>query len=180
MRDPEAAPAALGPRWYAAKTQPRKEALAQLHLSRQDFETFCPQILAPTRRRRQGRGKTVATPTAFFPGYVFVRIDLQRDPWRSINGTIGVSHLVQFGALPANVPAGLVEALQKSANDNGLLQFCDDLKPGDSVRLTGGSFDGRIAKVLRTESKDRVSVLLDLMSRELPALVSRSQIMRLV
>jgi transcription antitermination factor NusG len=31
---------------------------------------------------------------AYFPAYLFVRFDLTKDRWRSVNGTLGVSRLV--------------------------------------------------------------------------------------
>ena len=168
-----------GSRWYAAKTQPTKEGLAEIHLKRQRFACFCPKIRAANPRLRRGRPpSSVSAP--LFPGYIFVQLDLDRDQWRSVNGTIGVSKLVQFGDAPAAIPKGFIEGLRDGANDEGYLSLGSEAQPGDTVRLAGGAFDGLIGKVLRTESKGRVAILLQLLSREMPVIVSNAQAMRLV
>ena len=107
--------AAAAQRWYAAQVQPRKERLALIHLQRQHFVTHCPVVT----RRRQLRGRSVTGSEPLFPGYVFLELDCGRDPWRSVNGTIGVSGVVNFGIRPAALPAGFVEQLPRLAGEGG-------------------------------------------------------------
>src|SRR5688572_18745613 len=77
-------------RWFAVQTLHRRESGAQLQLEAQGFAVFLPQITRTVRHARQLR--TVRTP--LFPSYAFVRLDVERDRWRSINGTYGVARLV--------------------------------------------------------------------------------------
>ncbi len=88
-----------------------------------------------------------------------------------------MSHLVQFGTMPAALPIGLVEDLQNQTDGSGLLQFKDELQTGDPVRLTGGAFDGWIGKVRSVNARGRVEVLLELLSREIPVVVNRAQLL---
>ena len=154
--------AAAAQRWYAAQVQPRKERLALIHLQRQHFVTHCPAV---TRKRRL-RGRLVTGSEPLFPGYVFVALECGRDPWRSINGTIGVSRLVSFGTQPAVLPTGFVERLQLLAGEGGEVRFDDPLQVGDGVRIIGGPFDDLCGILASSGAKTRVTVLLQLLSGE--------------
>jgi transcriptional antiterminator RfaH len=150
-------------RWYAVQSQPRREQLALLHLGRQHFEAFCPMV-SKVRRRARG-AQTVHSP--FFPGYLFVRLDLGADRWRSINGTIGVIRLVAFssGGCPAPLPRGFVEKLQEMSEAGGLAAN-DSLSAGDAVRVIGGPFDDLCGVLETSGSAERVTILLTLLGQE--------------
>jgi transcriptional antiterminator RfaH len=158
------------------KTQPRREALAELHLKRQAFEAFLPTSPQVVRRGR----KLVSVASPFFPGYLFVHLDVERDRWRSVNGTVGVSNLVQFGDRPTPVPAGLVEDLLALAGPDGDVKFDETFKPGESVRLIGGAFDRMEAVFQCADGPERVRVLMTLLAREMSVTVPRSVVMSVV
>jgi transcriptional antiterminator RfaH len=80
-------------RWYVAQTIARRELFALGELEAQSFRAFCPYVMRTVRHARKAR--TVRS--AFFPGYLFVALDLARDRWRSINGTLGVKRLLVDG-----------------------------------------------------------------------------------
>ena len=89
-----------GERWYAVQTLQYAEKRAQAQLEQQKFRTFLPK-----RRKTIRHARKLSTVTAaFFPGYLFVLLDLNRDRWRSVNGTFGISTLVMAGELPCPVP----------------------------------------------------------------------------
>ena len=112
----------------------RREIGAARQLERQGFRTFLPQMLKTVRHARQLR--TVRA--AVFPGYVFVALDLARDRWRSVNGTINVSRLIMGEDMPLPVPTGIVEALMAYRDASGLCRLDRDLQPGrDSARDCG-------------------------------------------
>lgn len=96
--------AATDDRWYVARTHPHVEAKAQAHLHRQGFATYLPQYLK--KRRHARRFDTVQAP--LFPCYLFVAIDIQRQRWRSISSTVGVSHLVGNGDHPTEVASTVI------------------------------------------------------------------------
>lgn len=161
-------------RWFAVRAQPRKEQLAELHLKRQGFEAFLPRMQKSVRRPTGTA--TVLTP--FFPGYLFVQLDLGVDRWRSVNGTIGVIGLVQFGDTPTPTPAGLVEGMVERASENDEVRFeAAPLISGQQVRFVGGAFDGCIGAFEGMEPDERVTVLLGLMSRQVRVRVPRAAVM---
>jgi transcription elongation factor/antiterminator RfaH len=154
-----------GPRWYAVYTRPHRELGASSQLEAQGFLPFVPTCKKTVRHAR--RFRTVNA--AFFPRYLFVKLDLRSDQWRSVNGTFGVSTLVMGGDRPRPVPQGIVEQLRAIADTNGLV----GLQPGERVRVLAGPFAEMIGEVLRVSERDRVQILLNLMGASVPVDVRR-------
>ena len=155
-----------GSRWYVAQTRPRDEALARRHLANQDFVSFCPTIVRVAR----GGARRAERLEALFPGYVYVQLDLERQRWRSVNGTIGVLRLVAFGAaghaLPVALPREFVEQLQALGGEHGQARFAETLVPGQNVRVIGGPFDQMSGQLSSLDALGRVTVLLDILAKQ--------------
>ncbi len=149
--------------WYAVNTQPRAEHTASFHLNRQGFQTYLPTYLK--RRRHARRADTVAAP--FFPRYLFVAIDVATQRWRSINSTIGVSHIVSTGDMPAPVPDQIIAELKKSENEHGLIELKRPrFSPGDKVTVLDGAF-ADYGGIFEAETDEkRVAILLELLGRK--------------
>lgn len=163
---PSSGPLAAGTgrrRWYAVQAQPRREQLALSHLERQGFASFCPFVT----KLRKSRCARAATRAPFFPGYLFVDLDLEQERWRSINGTIGVMRLVGFSSSgrPAPLPRGFVEALQE-LTISGAGQAVDELNIGDRIRVIGGPFDDLCGVLETSAEQERVTILLSLLGQE--------------
>jgi transcriptional antiterminator RfaH len=159
--------------WYAVHTKPRQETVASEHLSRQGFETHAPVILAP--RRRRGRWSEVVQP--LFPGYLFVRLDLEHQNTAPIRSTRGVTGLVRFGGLPTPVPQGVVERLVAAGTAcEGAVRLEYLFQPGDRVEIVSGALAGLEAVFLAASGQERVRVLLEMLGRENRVLLSRHQL----
>jgi len=150
-----------GERWYLAHTLPNKEATVVMRLSAQGFRNFLPRRMKTVRHAR--RIREVNAPV--FPRYIFVALDLDRDQWRSVNGTIGVSSLFMAEDRPLPVPSGIVETLIMSADRAGRLRFARDLRKGQKVRLVNGPFADALGVLDRLDNKGRIEVLLDIMGK---------------
>ena len=148
-----------GERWYVAQTLRHRENLANVHLAAQNFKIFLPRFRKPVRHSRKIR--EVISPV--FPGYIFVALDVERDRWRSINGTFGVARLLSADGRPMPVPSGIVEAFILSLDEVGLLHFEFGLKLGQSVSVVAGPFAQRLGVLERLDGKGRVRVLLEIM-----------------
>jgi transcriptional antiterminator RfaH len=161
-------------RWYVVYCQTRQEARADFNLRRQGFETWLPRLRQTRRHAR--RIDTVFVP--LFPSYLFVSLDLDRQPWRSINGTYGVRRILCTNEHPSPVAKGFIETLQETVDENGLVAAPKDtFKCGDRVRLVASPFADMIGTLARLTDKDRVAVLLNVLGREVQALVSRRALM---
>jgi transcriptional antiterminator RfaH len=165
-------PLADATRWYAVQCQPHRERIAAAHLANQDFRVFLP--LREKTRRHARKIETVKVP--FFPGYLFVQLDLSRDRWRSVNGTLGVVHLVMQGLRPLPAPEGIVEALKANCDEDGLLFWAADLVPGQAVRVLNGPFADFIGELERMTDTGRLRVLLDIMGGRTPVLLPRGTV----
>jgi transcriptional antiterminator RfaH len=151
-----------GARWYVAETLPRKEALAIEHLRRQSFESFCPRFrkLRSHARRR----KLVLVP--LFPNYVFIRLDAARQPWRSINGTIGVRQLIGSERnRPEAMPDAAMQYILSRCDDGLVTRLVDQPRTGQAVRILSGPFADSLASIEALDERGRVSVLLDILGR---------------
>lgn len=151
-------------RWYAVQAKTGHEALAELNLRRQSYETFLPCSYRTIRHARQIR----TTRAAFFPGYLFTALDLEIDRWRCIDGTIGVLRLIKADERPLAAPQGLVEAMIAVTGEDGALDLAAGLEPGATVRVIGGPFADQLATVERMNGPDRVRVLLSMMNQTVP------------
>lgn len=149
-------------RWYVAQTQPHREKRADMQLKQQGFVSFLPLHQKTIRHARQFR--TVHAP--FFPRYLFVNLDLERDRWRSVNGTFGVSCMIMEGERPKPVPQGVVEGMMATASADGLISVMPRLSLGDTVRIVRGPFSGLVGKLAALDESQRVKVLLDILGKD--------------
>lgn len=172
-RDQRADVLANGERWFLVNTQTGREILAAQHLTRQGFRAFLPTTWRTIRHARQIRNERAA----FFPGYLFVAMDLERDRWRSIDGTVGVVRLVKANGRPSSAPSGLVETLIEATGDDGVLDLVGGaLRAGDVVRIIRGPFADQLAVVQQMRAEDRVRILLSMMHQSVPVDVVRGDL----
>lgn len=158
-----------GSRWYAVQCLSQREFAASSHLHNQQYRVFFPR----RRKIRRHARKTETVSVAFFPGYLFVSLDLSRDRWRSVNGTYGVASLVMRGDYPAAVPVGVVESLQQTCDELSIIQWQPDLKPGQAVRVVAGPLGDVIGEFERRDGAGRVRVLLEIMGGRVPAVLPK-------
>lgn len=150
-------------RWYVAGTHVRSEQKAALHLCNQGFEVYVP-VIAKTRRHAR-RVDTVKSP--MFPRYVFIAFDVELQPWRSINGTVGIGHLIVQGERPVAVPLGVVEEIQMRESEDGFVKLAmPAIKHGEKVRILVGAMSDHVAIFDEMADDQRVYLLLNIMGRQ--------------
>jgi transcriptional antiterminator RfaH len=159
-------------RWYVVKTLPRREIFAGQQLENQGFTVFLPKQVKTARHARRIRTSLAA----FFPSYLFVRLDLEHQRWRSINGTYGVSHLVTQGERPVPAPVGVVEDLIAAADERGVMVEGPWLEIGQQVRITHGPFVDQLAVIDRFSNSEGVRVLLEIMGAIVPVEAKREHL----
>jgi len=155
-------------RWFLVHTLPKSERKAAWHLGAQGFGSFLPQFEKTIRHARQLR--TVRAP--LFPRYLFVVLDLKRDPWLSVRSTVGVSRLFTQDGRPVPVPVGVVEALI-AQSDGNVTRLDAHLVKGQQVRVLSGPFADFIGTLERLDEVGRVQVLLELMGAAVPVSLRR-------
>ncbi len=148
--------------WYVLRTKPKKEHFVQQQLVARQVPLYFPAVRVKPVNPRASKVRP------YFPGYLFVRADLEQEGQNAFSWLPGTVGLVQFGGEPAVVPDNLVHELKErlallaeaeQAQQNGLRQ-------GDRVRIVSGPFAGYEAIFdLRLAGKERVQVLLAFLSR---------------
>lgn len=155
--------------WFVVATKPNGERLAEANLARQGFEVYVP-LMQKTRRHAR-RVEKVLRP--LFPGYLFVGFDAATTPWRSINGTIGVRHLLTNDGRPQPVLGGFVETLQQQTCDNGaVMDVTPQYHPGDTAVVMAGAMQGHLATILSADDHGRVRILLAMMGGDIVSSIS--------
>lgn len=147
--------------WFALQTKPHKEFIVYEFLLREEIETFFPFVKVRPKNPRAAKRRP------YFPGYMFVKVDLEEMGLNALKWTQGTKGLVAFGNVPAVVPDALIHQLQQqieSINEaGGVLE--NMFKAGETVLITGGPFAGYEAMFdAYLPGKDRVQVLLTFLS----------------
>ena len=146
--------------WYVMHSKPQKEVFLRERLRIQRIEVYLPSIrlkpVNPRARKEQ----------PFFPGYLFVHVDLEEisiSELRWIPGSIGI---VSYGGEPASVGDALIREIQKQVEEISDLanNSVDRFGPGDMVVINDGPFASYKAMFdCRISGHDRVRVLLELL-----------------
>jgi transcriptional antiterminator RfaH len=150
--------------WYVVQTQVNAEAKAASNLTRQGFDVYLPRYLK--RRSHARKVDKIAAP--LFPRYLFVRIDMATQRWRSVQSTFGVSHLVCSGSDPTPVLQEVLGLLKAREDESGYIQL--DRRPkfalGAKVRVLAGVFAENLGLFDGLTDHDRIAILLDLLGRK--------------
>jgi len=153
-------------RWYVVRTEPRGEYMAASELGRAGFEALLPCVNSP--HPRAGHGDI-----PLFPGYLFLKCDLEEGAPQLSTVAPHVSGWVRFGdivpPLPDEFVPSLTHHLATMSRDGGLWRR---FRRGEIVQITAGSVQGLAEVVEEPRSPhDRVRVLLDFMGRLVKAQV---------
>lgn len=116
----------------------------------------------------------------YFPGYLFVHVDLERVGRSCIEWTPGAAGLVFFGGEPASVSDGLVASIKQRIeslrviSDESPVPFCK----GDNIVVREGVFNGYEGIFdVQLSGTDRVRIFLSLLDhRKIPIELSASYV----
>ena len=147
--------------WYALRSKPRKERILWQEALARGCETFYPRILVQPVNPRAQRHRS------YFPGYLFVRADLNSVGTSMFEYMPYAIGLVCFGGEPAPIPEALIQAIQhklhRIASAGG--ELFDGLNRGDPVWISDGPFAGyRGIFDVRLPGSERVRVLLEMLT----------------
>ncbi|MEJ5313118.1 MULTISPECIES: transcription termination/antitermination protein NusG [Anaerolinea] len=149
-------------KWYAIQSKPNKEqALCEQFLSR-GIEVFYPQIRVNPVNPRARKVRP------YFPGYLFVHLDLEQVGLSTIHWIPFARGVVSFSNEPASVPDNLIEAIRKRVDEVNRAggEIFESLKHGEAVLIQDGPFAGYEAIFdVRLPGKERVRVLIQLLSQ---------------
>ena len=150
-------------RWYALHCKPRKEQVVYQQLLVRAIEAFFP---CTTSRKTGGHKPRME---AYFPGYIFVHVDLEQLGIAPLQWLPGVMGIVSFGGIPAHVPNSLINAIRSKIKRINCTRedIFKRIKPGDMVDISDGPFAGHKAIFdSRLSGGERARVLLTLLDHQ--------------
>ncbi len=152
--------------WYAIRSKPNKEDFLYRQLISRDITAFYPRIRAKPVNPRARKW------VPYFPGYLFVHVNLDETGVRPMNRIPGSIGLVMFGHYVPIVPEAVLAVIKRQidATTDERGRLLPDISPGSQIKVVGGSFKGYEAIFdARLQGHDRVRVLLKMLSDRLVA-----------
>lgn len=143
--------------WYALQSRRNQEDALLQYLSHRQIEAYYPCIKVQPANPRMRKIKP------YFPGYLFVHVDIAENTPHMFHWMPCASGLVCFDGIAAPVDDRLITGVQQAIatmaqHGKGVYEF----EHGDRVRITGGLFEDYQAIFdARLSGQDRVRVLLE-------------------
>lgn len=161
--------------WYLLQTKPNAHVTAYKNLRRQGFDVFLPLIIKTTKKN----GKFLDIKTPLFPGYVFMSTSSDPIPWKSINGTKGISNAVTLDGVYRSVDICIIEGLQQRCDGQGIFQNLREMDVGDRAKIERGPFAEFICTVEQIRDDRRAWVLIDFLQQKTRAEVSLDDVSKI-
>jgi len=145
------------PAWYALHTRSRFENVVSEGLALKAQDVFLPKILVKSRRR----DRKLMLRVPLFPGYVFVKTDLNPYTQLDILKTVGVVRFIGNKDGPIAVPQDNIASLKIMVSTDNPVSTGTRLKKGDRVMVVNGPFMGVVGTFARYRGKGRVIVNIE-------------------
>lgn len=156
--------------WYALYTCARHEKRVAEQIQRRSFCCFLPMY----RSVRRWKDRRKELELALFPGYVFVRMALEKK--LQILQVPGVVRLVSFNGEPAVVPTHEIENLQHRLSNSCKVEPHPYLRTGRRVRVRSGAMEGLEGIVVRRKDRCRIVFSIDLIQRSVAVEVDEADL----
>jgi len=162
------------PNWYVLHLKVNHENVAEKYLNGTAIENFIPRYSVKSRRKDRNRA-LVKRP--LFPGYVFVRLNLQSENKTKTLRSPGAVKFVGFEASSASVvPDKVVESLKILVQDGSAVKPHPYLDAGRRVNIIDGPFRGASGFLDRKGRKNRLVVTLELLGRSVSVPVEEEDV----
>lgn len=152
--------------WYVIRSKPNREEFLEGQLISRNVEVFYPRIRVRPINPRSRKHKP------YFPGYLFIQIDLEKNSVSTLERLPGVVRLVSFGGEVSVVPDANVHTIRIKVDEINSAggQKSSGIKAGTTVKIEKGPFEGYEGIIdSRIPGKERVRVLLKMLqNRKVP------------
>jgi len=161
--------------WYVLHTKSRFENVVNEGLIKKSIEVFLPKVQVKSKRR--DRKAMIKVP--LFPGYLFVKSDLNPNEHLEIVKTVGAVRLIGNKDGPIPVPSDTIKSLEIMVGGNNPVITGTRFKKGDRVIVVYGPFAGVIGTFARYKGKGRVIVNIEALGQFAGVDVSEEDIEKL-
>ena len=145
--------------WYVLQHKPAQGDRALQQLQNQGIACFYPKI----KVEKIKSGKRNARLEPLFPGYLFVNLERTDPMWAKLRSTRGVLRVVGFGNRPSPINDEVIRHIKDSLDS---VAQQGGIKPGQSIRLKEGPFEGFDAVFQAYDGEERAIVLIKFMQTQ--------------
>jgi len=154
-------------KWYVIHTQTGSEEKAKAGLESRmastELKKHIEEIVVPTEQVSEIRsGKKRITSRKFFPGYIMIKMEMNKESWYLVKTTPGITGFIGPGRKPTPISDDEVKTILQRTEDT-------EVKPtpktifdiGESIRIAEGpfaNFNGAVTEVYPDRGKLKVSV----------------------
>lgn len=153
--------------WYVLHTQTGAEDRAKAGIERRmqqtALKTYVEEVVVPTEQVSEVRGgKKRITTRRFFPGYILIKMDMNKESWYLIKTTPGVTSFIGPGRQPQRLSESEVNnILKRTVETESKPSPKVSFELSEPVRITQGpfgNFNGTVTEVYPDRGKLKVSV----------------------
>lgn len=150
----------------AKAKQALEERIRQLEMDEKFEEVLIPSETVVEMRKGEKKAKS----KKFFPGYIFVKMDLTNETWHVVKGTPKVTGFVGDSTNPPSVPEDEVLRITQQIKEGRLKPKLEIIyEKGESVRVKEGPFANFTGVVDEVQpEKGRLKVLVSIFGRSTP------------
>ncbi|MBF0478691.1 MAG: transcription termination/antitermination factor NusG [Candidatus Omnitrophica bacterium] len=154
-------------KWYVVHTQTGAEEKAKAGLETKIaasvLKEYIDEVVVPTEQVSEVRGgKKRITERKFFPGYLLIKMEMNKDSWYLVKSTPGITGFIGPGRKPTPISEQEVDSILRRTEDT-------ETKPtpkttfdiGEAIRIAEGpfaNFNGSVMEVFPDRGKIKVSV----------------------
>lgn len=175
----------MSKRWYVVHTYSGQESKVKVHMemaiTRENLVEQFGQILVPTREVvTVSKGKKTSRDRKFFPSYLLVEMEMNKDTMHFVTNIPGVTHFVGAGK-PQALRTSEVDRILGATGQGTVLQEKGEIEVpylvGDSVKIKDGpfkDFDGVVEEI--NPEKGKIKVLVSVFGRSTPVELDVNQV----
>lgn len=147
----------LQPSWYVLHTKSRFENVVNDGLQKKSIDVFHPKIKVKSKRR----DRRVMIKVPLFPGYVFVKTDLNHSQYLDILKTAGVVRFIGNTSGPIPVMEQEIVSLKIMTRAEEEVVTGTRFKKGDRIVVVSGPFAGVTGFFIQYRGQGRVIVNIE-------------------
>jgi len=161
--------------WYVLHTRSRHEQVVFDGLTNKSLKAFLPKITVMSKRRDRRKKIRVS----LFPGYLFIKSDLNVHERLEIVKTVGVVRIIGNKDGPLPVPDEAIDSLQIMVAGDNPVETGTRFRKGDRVMVVEGPFAGVVGTFVRYRGFMRVVVAIEALGQYAAVNVSEEDVEKL-
>jgi len=157
-------------KWYLlhinAGSEKSVRKLIEEQLSKRNMANLVTEILVPTENVTQinKKGEKVSKEQCFYPGYIFMKMDLNDDLFSIIRSVPKI--FAQGKDTIRQIPEREITSIKSKIQQGGFIKGKQAYHTGDRVKIKSGSFQSFIGRVVETLPDAKIKIEVTIFGKE--------------